>query len=80
MKYENHGKVYDVESVTYGGASIQVNGTTITNHLILNELLYGSKPSYEHYSVFVDSDELYFDTFEEAHIFATTKQKDTFSI
>lgn len=71
MLYTNNGKKYKVESVTYGGQCIQVNGTTITDC---------SKLGMEGYTVFVDSDELCFETFEEAYTFATTKQKDTFRL
>ncbi len=80
MIYTNNGKKYAVESVTYGGACIQVNGTTITNQQLLNLLLTNKCLDKEDYSVFVDGDELAFNTFEEAYEFATTKQKDTFRI
>ena len=75
MKYKNNGKTYNVESVVYNGAIINVNGTSITDHSKNFVGVVG-----EGYSVFVDSDELGFDTFEEAYDFAMTKQKDTFRI
>lgn len=65
ITYENNGKVYKVESVTYNGQCINVNGTTITD--------MGNGQ----YTVFVESDEIGFDNFEDAYEFAMTKQKDT---
>ncbi len=80
MIYTNHGKKYEVESVTYCGMCIQVNGTTITDIQKQNLMLTNKCLAQEDYSVFVDSDEIIFDTFEEAYEFAMTEQKDTFSI
>jgi hypothetical protein len=68
--YRNNGKTYKVESVTYGGQCINVNGTTITD---IKKTGLGATG----YTVFVDGDEIAFDTFFEAYEFATTKQKDT---
>jgi len=77
MKYKNNGKTYDVEEVNLGGAVVNVNGTTITDYSKMSKLtgLQGTG-----YSVFCDSDEICFDTFDEAYVFATTKQKDTFRL
>jgi len=71
MKYTNNGKKYNVESVAFGGMIINVNGTSITNCSKLPEFPTTG------YSVFVDSDEVCFDSFEKAYEFATTKQKNT---
>lgn len=79
MKYINNGKTYKVEDVVYGGAIINVNGTSITDMAKMAEAI-DSPFGGEGYSVFCDSDELYFDTFEEAYDFAMTKQKDTFRL
>lgn len=79
--YTNKKKIYEVESVELFGAIINVNGTSITD---LNQMynLTGDKLLYAGggYTVFCDSDELYFDTFDKAYEFAMTKQKDTFSL
>ena len=75
MKY---GK-YEVESVTYEGAIINVNGTSITDQARMSKVI-NSPYNAKGYTVFVDSDELWFETFDEAYTFATTKQKDTFRI
>ena len=66
MTYLNNGKAYEVECVNYG-MCIQVNGTTITEE----DLTAGT------FSVFVEGDEIIFNSFEEAYEFAMTKQKDT---
>lgn len=79
MTYKNSGKNYKVESITYGGAFIQVNGTTITDQDLMGELT-NNPYTCGGYSVFCDSNEIAFDTFQEAYDFATTKQKDTFSL
>lgn len=79
MIYERDGKKYKVDSVTSGGVCINVNGTTITDQEAMSETLGFSFPV-EGFSVFVDGDELYFNTFEEAYDFATTKQKNTMRI
>lgn len=77
MKYRNNGKDYKVESVSYGGVIINVNGTSITD---CSKLDYIGSPTTNGYTVFVDSDEVWFKTFEEAYDFAMTKQKDTFRL
>ena len=79
MRYRNNGKTYDVEDVELYGAIINVNGTSITDlnkmlELTGDEMLYGR----DGYTVFVNSDELYYDTFEQAYDCAMNKQKDTF--
>lgn len=78
-KYYNNGKTYDVEEVNLEGAIINVNGTSITDYKVMSELT-GNPFMSEGYTVFCDSDEIYFDTFEEAYDFAMTKQKDTFRL
>ena len=80
-RYYNNGKEYEVEEVELYGAIINVNGTSITDfkkmeELTGDEMLYGSGG----YTVFCDSDEIYFDTFEEAYNFAMNEQKDTFRL
>ena len=80
-RYINNGKEYQVEEVNLYGAIINVNGTSITDlsamyDLTGDELLYAGGG----YTVFCDSDELYFDTFEEAYNFAMNEQKNTFRI
>ena len=81
MKYVNNGKTYDVEEVNLFGAIINVNGTSITDFKRMEELT-GDHMLYRSggYTVFCNSDELFFETFEEAYDFAMTKQKDTFRI
>lgn len=81
MKYKNCGKTYDVESVELNGAIINVNGTSITDCELMGKMT--SNPFMKDmrcYTVFCDSDEICFDTFDEAYVFATTKQKDTFRL
>lgn len=80
-RYYNSGKEYVVEEVNLYGAIINVNGTSITDlgrmcELTGDKLLYGDGG----YTVFCDSDEIYFKTFDEAYDFAMNKQKNTFSI
>ena len=80
-KYINNGKEYDVEEVELYGAIINVNGTSITDFkrmedLTGDEMLYAGGG----YTVFCDSDEIYFKTFEEAYNFAMNEQKDTFRV
>jgi len=79
MKYVNNGKTYDVEEVNLMGAIINVNGTSITDFQKMYELT-GDKMLYGNggYTVFVGSDEIYYDTFEQAYDCAMNKQKDTF--
>ncbi len=78
MKYVNNGKIYEVESITFWGCKIQVNGTTITDCKNFGEMI--DMPSLTGYDVFCDSDEIHFDTFDEAYEFAMTKQKNTFRL
>ena len=78
-RYINNGKEYQVEEVNLYGAIINVNGTSITDLSVMRDLT-GDSMYTDGYTVFCDSDELYFDTFEEAYDFAMTKQKDTFSL
>ncbi len=77
--YTNKKKIYEVESIELYGAIINVNGTSITDlgvmkELTGNEMLYGQSG----YTVFVNSDEVYYDTFGKAYDCAMNKQKDTF--
>ena len=79
--YIKDGKKYQVEEVNLFGAIVNVNGTSITDFKKMEELtgdsmLYGNGG----YTVFCDSDELFFDTFEEAYNFAMNEQKDTFRL
>ena len=80
MKYTNDGKTYDVEEVNLAGAIVNVNGTSITDYKTMEYITGDKMYSGMGYSVFCDSDEICFDTFEEAYDFAMTKQKDTFRI
>lgn len=78
-KYINSGKEYEVEEVLLDGAIINVNGTSITDiermkELTGDEMLYGGGG----YTVFVNSDEVFYKTFEQAYDCAMNKQKDTF--
>jgi hypothetical protein len=80
-KYYKDGKEYDVEEVNLFGAIVNVNGTSITDFKKMEELtgdsmLYGNGG----YTVFCDSDELFFDTFDKAYEFAMNEQKDTFRL
>ena len=79
MKYVNNGKTYDVEEINLYGAIINVNGTSITDFQRMLELT-GDKLCYGQggYTVFVNSDEVWYKTFEEAYDCAMNKQKDTF--
>ena len=79
MRYTNSGKTYNVEEVNLFGAIINVNGTSITDLAKMNELT-DSEFYTKGYTVFCDSDEIYFDTFEQAYNFAMTEQKDTFRL
>lgn len=78
--YTNKKKIYKVESVELFGAIINVNGTSITDFNQMYNLTNDEMYKGGGYTVFCDSDELYFDTFEEAYNFAMNEQKDTFSI
>ncbi len=80
MKYRNNGKTYDVEEVNLAGAIINVNGTSITDYKTMEYITGDKMYSGMGYSVFCDSDEICFDTFEEAYDFAMNKQKNTFRI
>ena len=78
-KYINSGKEYEVEEVLLDGAIINVNGTSITDiermkELTGDEILYSGGG----YTVFVNSDEVFYKTFEQAYDCAMNKQKDTF--
>ena len=77
MKIVRDCKKYNVQSVAYEGAIVNVNGTSITDYGTLWATTGNPLYAQGGYSVFVDGDELYFDTFEKAYEFATTKQKDT---
>lgn len=76
MTYYSEGKSYKVQSVEFGGAIVNVNGTSITDQAAMNEAMNMPFPA-SGYSVFVDGDEVAFRSFDEAYVFATTKQKDT---
>ena len=81
MIYKNNNKKYKVESVAYDGMIINVNGTSITD-CDLQAKMFGyswHKPCGD-FTVFCDSDELVFHSFEDAYDFAMNKQKDTFRI
>lgn len=79
QKYSNAGKTYSVDEVVFEGAIINVNGTSITDCALLNKLM---KMPHEMkgYTVFCDSDEIYFERFESAYAFAKKMQKNTASI
>ena len=66
--YYNNGKKYLVESVV-DNLLINVNGTTITDWKVMSNT--------QGYTVFVEGDEDFFETFEEAYDFAMNGQKDT---
>ena len=81
MKYRKEGKTYEVEEVNLGGGIVNVNGTSITDIERMHELT-GDDLCYRGggYTVFCDSDEIFFRTFEEAYNFAMNEQKDTFRL
>lgn len=79
MTYKKNGKTYQVQEINFGGAIVNVNGTSITNMKLMAETMKSPYPT-NGYSVFVDSNELAFETFDQAYEFATTKQKDTYSL
>ena len=79
-KYVSGGKEYEVEGVELYGAIINVNGTSITDLGLMGDLTGDPMYNGGGYTVFCDSDEIYFKTFEEAYDFAMNEQKDTFSI
>ena len=78
MRITKEKKQYEVESTSYFGAIINVNGTSITDIARMNELTHSKMGN--GYTVFCDSDELWFETFEKAYDFAMNKQKNTFRI
>ena len=78
MKYFKEGKTYEVEEVNMDGAFVNVNGTTITDYSILSEQIDDPFMMTDGYTVFVNSDEVCYDTFEEAYNCAMNEQKDTF--
>lgn len=78
--YKNNGETYNVEDITYGGIYINVNGTTITDCKLNDEMLLGMKNGAEAFTVFCNGEEIMFGTFEEAYDYAMHKQKDTFRI
>lgn len=81
MNYKFGNKNYEVEEVGLGGAMVNVNGTTITNCCLMDKLTGNAHPSEPNtFSVFCDSDEVVFHSFEDAYQFATTEQKDTFRL
>ena len=77
-RYYNNGKEYVVEEVNLYGAIINVNGTSITDLSKMYELTGDDMYKDGGYTVFVGSDEIYYDTFEQAYDCAVNKQKDTF--
>jgi len=77
---DKDGKLYNVEDVELYGAIINVNGTTITDYSVMEDVTGDEMYKGMGYSVFCDSDEIMFDTFKDAYEFAMTKQKDTFSL
>ena len=79
-RYYNNGKEYNVEEVNLYGAIINVNGTSITDLNRMYEITDDDMYASGGYSVFCDSDEIYFDTFDKAYNFAMNEQKDTFSL
>lgn len=79
-KYVNDGKEYEVEGVELYGAIVNVNGTSITDLGLMGDLTGDPMYNGGGYTVFCDSDEIYFKTFEEAYDFAMNEQKDTFSV
>ena len=80
VKYYNSGIEYQVDAVELDGAIINVNGTSITDCAVMAERTGNPFMACDGYLVFCDSDEIGFDTFEEAYEFAMYKQKDIFSI
>ena len=80
MKIRKENKTYNVDEVTMNGIFINVNGTTITDYAVWAEQFDNPLMQTEGYTVFCDSDEICFDTFDEAYDFAMNKQKDTFRL
>lgn len=69
---------YKIESEAYGGAIKNVNGTSITDCDKMARLI--GNPYHKPcglFTVFVDGDEVCFNSFDEAYEFAMTKQKNT---
>ncbi len=81
MTITKNNKKYRVESVAYGGAVTNVNGTSITDRDLFAELV-GDKYHVADgsFSVFCDGDEISFPSFQEAYEFATTKQENTYRL
>ena len=81
-RYLNNGKEYEVKEVTGLGCFINVNGTTITDQSACADVMGNDLGLYTPgvYTVFVDGDEIGFDSFEKAYDFAVNEQKGTFSI
>lgn len=79
-KYVNGGKEYEVEGVELYGAIVNVNGTSITDLGLMGDLTGDPMYNGGGYTVFCDSDEIYFKTFEEAYDFAMNEQKGTLSV
>lgn len=60
---------------------VDVNGTSITDCDLQAEMFgYEWRKSNGDFSVFCNSDEIVFDSFEKAYNFAMNEQKDTFRI
>jgi hypothetical protein len=67
--YTNNYKTYNVESVSYDGTIINVNGTSITDLELMGKNM--PKPhKMDGYSVELDGEEYLFDTFDKAYQFA----------
>lgn len=81
MTLKVKGKSYKVESTSYFGAVINVNGTSITDCDMMAVITDDENHTPDgSFTVFCDSDELWFPNFAEAYEFAMTKQKDTFRL
>ena len=78
MKIKKEQKAFEVESTSYFGAIINVNGTSITDIKRMYELTHSPLYKGGGYTVFCDGDEVFFDTFEKAYGFAMNEQKNTF--
>lgn len=81
MKYIDRQtqKVYEVDEVpaVYKGAIVNVNGTTITDCGLMSRTIHNNSDNEGTYSVFVEGDEVLFNSFEEAYNCAVYRQKDT---
>lgn len=80
QKYVNNGKTYEVDEIIFSGEMVNVNGTTITDCGLMRKLTGDPFMPKDCYTVFCDSDEIVFHTFEEAYNFAMNEQKDTFRL